>query len=212
MYQTQYYFLHIHKKKNKCREENNIIFYTYRAYTRLYKKIYKSEFKKNKNLKILFLTYHFENINKYDISQIKKLFEISSQNIEIYDEKKIRTNTIDDNTYDIVILNTDFESYIDLNKLFDKINHICKENGTFIVLGYDIFTEEDQYIKLLMNKIQNDEDKTLELSYPLNLFEIEYLLSKYQFMMFYSNELIKPYGQLNNYIKTYYSLFINRKI
>lgn len=197
------------KKDYICDEDDNIFIYIHRAYKRLYEKIYKTEYKTDKNIRVLFITYDLQNIDKDHIQQLKKLFTISSKNIDILNQKDINKNKIEDNTYDIVILNADFESYLDLNGLFDKVNHICKENGTFIVLGYDIFTEEDQYIKLCMNKIKN---KDIELSYPMNLFELEYMLSKYQFMLFYSNEFLKPYGQLQNYIQTYYSLFINRKL
>ena len=193
-----------------CDKENNIFIYIYRSYIRLYEKIYKTEYKTNKNIKILFITYDIENISKDYIKQLQKLFDISLKNIDIFDKNQIKQNQIEENTYDIVLLNTDFDCFIYLNDLFNKINQICKENGTFIVLGYDIFTEEDQFIKLCMNKIKKKQD--IQLSYPINLFELEYMLSKFQFILFYSNEFIKIYGDLHNYMQTYYSLFINRKI
>lgn len=188
--------------KKNCIIYNNTIFYIYNSYLKYLNKIKNEKIKMNN---ILFICYEItEEYNIY-IKDIKDLFKI---NIDIL-SNDLKTNIINDNQYDIIFVMPDFVYIQNLKQIFEEISRISKENGILYVFGNDIFTVEDQYINLINDTIERN---IQSISYPLNLFEIEFILLQNQFKLFYSNELHKTYSQIPSFIQKYYGMFINRKI
>jgi hypothetical protein len=189
-----------------CDLHKNLIFYIFEGYKTLEK-----NFQENNNKNILYITHKLSFNDHIYINQLKKKFKNEINSFDVYDLKDLKLYMINENKYDIIFLSHEFVKMIEINKLFTNISNILKENGILFVFGFDIFTEEDQYIKLLMNKIEFS-NLDIELCYPLNLFELEYILSTYHFLLYNSNDFFKTYGQIPKFIQSYYGIFINRKI
>ncbi len=205
---------HIHKKsiimeEKNCMIDKNVIYYLYKSY-----KSYVDKIKENSKKHILYIRN--ENYEKNDIyiKEIKYYFKKFISKMDIYDIIEKNEFTIIENKYDIVFVDHSIANINNLKELFEKISFISKENSLLYIFGYDIFTEKDQYIKLMMDKIKHfsDDKSNLTISYPFNLFEIEFILSQYNFILYYSNEFTKKYSTIPSFIQDYIGLFINRKI
>jgi hypothetical protein len=194
------------EKKDKISFENKYIFnniscnyheYFYSIIFQKYKQQYNFYYKQEltddiylkNNYKVLICIY-----GKDQEKEIKKyihLFKIPQKCIQIFDIKKEDISVLKNTKFYSIFCFDIFYKVNNINTFSSSLSELLDKNGMLIITGYDIFTIEDYYTLCMIEKFTNNFIQNIN---PLSLFDIQFILKKYD--IFYYSSII-----LDNFLK-----------